>query len=394
MDLVDHAKSAALAVAMSFAACTSHGAGAPAPACTPKPPSASDSFATDRAPQSPEVALAKSIADRYVAEHPPSSLGWDWGEGVLMASMVTLYRVSGDAAYRDYYRAWLDGHLAQGYQITNSDTCTPAITAVALYSATCDSKYRGVATDVFDYLDHTALRTDDGGISHLGALTAFGPTLWIDSLYMFGDVLVRWGDATGDGSRLDLFASQYMVFAKDLQDGASGWFTHGYHWISAQDPNVYWGRGNGWVVASGADYLSVRASRGETDDAVRASWSKLAAAVVAAQDPATGLYWTVVNRPGETYLESSATALFAFGLARARRAGAIDASVLPTIEKAIAGLRTKITVDPQGRPVVTGISGPTMVGQFKDYAAVSVEDDLTYGVGAVIMALVEASGLR
>ncbi len=210
---------------------------------------------------------------------------------------------------------------------------------------------------------------------------------------MFGQVLIRKGEAWNDPAALDLYGSQYRIFANHLQDPATGWFVHAYQWSGAQDPDVFWGRGNGWAVATAADYLRVRGARGEVDAEVQASFLRLVQAVTSAQDPATGLFWTVLNRPGETYLETSATALFAVGLARARRAGVLDATALDPLHRAMAGVRARIVNDPQGRPVVTGISGPTSVGQFKDYAAVPLKDDVHYGVGAVILALIEVSGL-
>jgi hypothetical protein len=39
------------------------------------------------------------------------------------------------------------------------------------------------------------------------------------------------------------------------------------------------------------------------------------------------------------------------------------------------------------------ISGPTTVRQFKDYEAVEHGDDISNGVGSVILALIETSGL-
>ena len=49
--------------------------------------------------------------------------------------------------------------------------------------------------------------------------------------------------------------------------------------------------------------------------------------------------------------------------------------------------------DDQGRPVVTGVSSPTTVGTFEYYAELSTTDDISYGLGTVIMALIETSGL-
>jgi unsaturated rhamnogalacturonyl hydrolase len=378
----------------SAVGCSSGSSGGARPvACTPIAPAPTDAFARAHAPDSPDIALARAIADRWLAVHRPEDATWDWGDGVQLGALMELHRVTGDARYRDHVQRFLDTQIANGYEIVTSDRCPPALSALVLYGETCDAKYRTVVDDLQHYLDAAALRTADGGISHFGTLDAFGATLWVDSLYMFGQVQIRRGELWDDPAALELYGSQYRIFAGHLQDPASGWFVHAYQWSGAQDPNVFWGRGNGWVVATAADYLRVRAARGESDPEVRASFVRLAQAVVAAQDAKTGLFWTVVNRPGETYLETSATALFALGLARARRAGVLDATALDVVHRAMDGVRSRIVNDAQGRPVVTGISGPTSVGQFKDYAAVPLKDDVHFGVGAVILALIEVSGL-
>jgi len=74
------------------------------------------------------------------------------------------------------------------------------------------------------------------------------------------------------------------------------------------------------------------------------------------------------------------------------RAGFVDASALSNIQSAMDGVRARI-VDNGDGPVITGTSGPTTVGDFDAYAAIELEDDIHYGVGAVILALVETSGL-
>jgi unsaturated rhamnogalacturonyl hydrolase len=81
------------------------------------------------------------------------------------------------------------------------------------------------------------------------------------------------------------------------------------------------------------------------------------------------------------------------GLARGYRYGFLGEEVLPVIDAAMAGVESKI-VDEGDGPIVTGTSGPTTVGSFDDYASVELVDDLHYGVGAVLMALVETSGLE
>jgi unsaturated rhamnogalacturonyl hydrolase len=369
-------------------------AGGPAPPfdwCDGAPPDAA-CYAARRDPASAGVALARAIADRYLALHPPAEQPWDWEAAVLMFSLTELFRVTGDARYLDYYRAWMDHHVAGRYVITTSDTCAPTATALILYEQLGDDRYRAVAADGLRYLDEDALRTEHGGINHWGISDILGVSMWLDSLFMFGNLLTRWAEVEGDPARLDLMREQLHVFIDVLQS-AGGFYVHSWGWIPETDSDVFWGRGNGWVTAACTDYLRVRRGRGEVDDVVAAALRRQVGAIVASQDAETGMWWTVLNRPGESYLETSAGALFAYGMARGWRYGQLDADVLPVVARAMDGVRGRITRDEQDRPVVSGVSVGTSAGTFEYYRNVRVKDDLPYGVGAVILSLVETSGL-
>lgn len=361
--------------------------------CSPQSPSREGPFARDRAPDSARIALAEAIAQRYMASHPPEELTWDWGEATFLASLVDLYRVTADRRYRDYYRRFIDYYVEVGYEhlIIASDRCPPALAALALYEETCQEPYRRVVDEVLTYLYEEAARTEQGGISHMGTSELFPPTLWLDSLFMFGGVLTRWGALADDGRALDEMGAQIEIFASLLQD-PGGWFRHAYGWPLTHD-DVYWARGNGWVTAAAAEYLRVRSQRGEAEPTTKAAFEAQVSAIEASQDPATGLWWTVVDRPGEAYLETSAAALFALGLARGYRDGRLDDSALAVIDAAMAGIDERIVTQVDGEPVVTGISGPTTVGTLEDYGNVPLGEDIHYGLGAVILALIETSGL-
>ncbi len=345
-----------------------------------------------RDPTSANIQLAEAIAAKQMQDHPADTLAWDWQEAVLMVGIHELYRVTENEALRDYYRAWMDHHISNGYAICTSDTSSPARLAVELYAQSGDGRYRQVLEDFFTYIDEDALRTEDGGLNHWGTDGTLGVSLWVDSLFMFGGVLIRWGEQENDEPALGEFSSQHAIFTELLQR-PSGWYKHAWGWPGQQEENVFWGRGNGWVAAATIDYLRVRLARREEDAAVDLAFGNLLRAILAAQDPESGLWWTVANRPGETYLETSATALFAYALARAYRFGFADESVLAAVASAVAGVRSRIQPDAQDRPVVTGISGPTMPSTFDYYAGVPVQNDLAFGLGAVLLMLVETSGL-
>ena len=330
-----------------------------------------------------------------MADNVPEEMLWDWGDGVLMISLVDLGRVTGEPRFSDYARRWIDHHLDAGYRhlLVSSDRCPPAVSALALFQQSCEPAYRAVVTDTLTFLYDEARRSEDGGINHLGSQGAFGVSLWLDSLFMFGTLLTRWGEHEDDSRALDEMHTQITVFASHLQDDG-GFMMHAYNSpVGVQDPGVYWGRGNAWVTAAGYEYLALRAARGESDPEVEQILARQADAIIASQDPATGLWWTVLNRPSETYLETSASALFAVGLARGYRAGLLSSEVLPAIDAAIAGVTGRL-LDDGGGPVVSGTSGPTTVGGFDDYAGIGLVDGIHYGTGAVILALIEGSGLE
>lgn len=356
--------------------------------CEPGMPPDAECYAKRRDPESEQVALATNIARRWIDEHSVQSQWWDWGPSVLMHSFAELYRVTGHEWLRDYYKAWMDYRIREGYRVVWSDSCPPAIIATSLLSEAPNEEYQQVVDDVLYYLDEVAPRTDWGGISHTGILGQ--KSIWVDSLFMFGMVLTRWGEFTDDPSRLDMLSEQVGIFSELLQHD-NGLMLHAHDWPHV-DPTIYWNRGNSWVVASLSDYLRVRLLRGETDREVEQVFRNQVRGAIEFQDP-DGLWWSIMNRPDEIYLETSGSALFAYGMARAYRYGFVDHQELAAAQRAVEGVKQKIEYDEQGRPVVTGISLGTDPGDFENYANVNLADDINYGVGAAILALIETSGL-
>ena len=334
--------------------------------------------------------MATAIALRYIDEHPYEDEIWDWKSGVLMHGFSELYQVTGEQRLHDYYQSWLDYRIDQGYQIVWSDSCPPAITAVALLSEAPNDDYQSVVDNTLEYLDLISPRTEEGGISHNGIL-GNRLSVWLDSLFMFGMVLNRWGELA-DPDRLDMESEQIQIFADILQDD-NGFMRHAQDW-PGYDESVYWARGNSWVVASLADYLRIRVERDQTDPDVEQIFREHVRAIIGSQDEETGRWLTVMSHPDEpdNYLETSATALFSYGIARAYRYGILGDAGRKVALKAIEGVKEMI-VDGGDGPVVTGVSTATDPWSLQEYLDVAVEDDVNYGVGVAILALIETSGL-
>ena len=351
-------------------------------------------YAIRRKPDSEQIEEAQAIARRYMDEHSPEEISEDWDSAVLMFALTELHRVTGEPELRDYYKAYLDHHIEEGYEIVWSDSCPPALIALALLQEGENPAYTQYVDDVLDYLD-AAPRTEEGGIIHLGTLLGdLAPGIWIDSLFMFGMVLNRHGEAADDADSLALMAEQFGIF-KSLLQSESGLMVHANDWLLPFDTDIYWARGNSWVTIALAEYLRVLFFRGESNPEAEGMLQKQVAGVLDTQDPASGSWWTVMNRPGEpdNYLETSATALFAYGLARAYRYNLVGDDELSAAKRAVAAARSNVKPDEQGRPVVTGISKGTEPSTYEVYTSLEVQNDRNYGVGAVILALIETSGL-
>lgn len=365
--------------------------GPPDPAC----------YQSRRDPTSPRMQLAIAIGDA-VLDLDPTGLRWDWGEAAMMIGLWNLALATGEERYLDFIQAWLEHHIERGYMISTSDTCAPAALAIALLEDGREqARYEPVVMDALSYLREDALRVSNGGLSHFGTLDVFGIELWADSLFMFGNVFTRWGEYAAAQQALDDYTFQYEAFADLMQDD-NGLFVHAAESQFEQEPDVYWARANGWITAAGYDHLRVRRNLEQPLPEMALIAREQVAAIIDTQDPATGLWWTVINRPGETYLETSASALFIYGMARGWRYGYLGDKVLPAIALGLEGLATQIVdgdgqpFDPSsstGAPVVTGTSQPTSVGTFDYYANIGVQDDIPYGIGAVLLALTETSGL-
>jgi unsaturated rhamnogalacturonyl hydrolase len=352
--------------------------------CSDQPPDAI-CFATKRPVADPHLQQAVALAADFMRRHPADTLTWGWEDGVFVIALSELHRVTADPAIASYLHAFLDHHLAEGYSIETSDDCPP--TAVAAYLG----GYVDLLADLTNYVDQRSRRTEEGALNHSGVLELIDATAWVDSLFMFGIPLMRQAEFGGQQERLDFFGEQFRIFVAVLQR-QGGLFQHAdEHWVSAQEDGVFWARGNGWVTAAGADYLRLMRNRGSSDEVVAKALRQQIEALIKRQD-SSGLWWTLLSHPGELYLETSASALFAYGMARAWRYGVVGDEVLQPIRKAVAALQTRIETRGEDL-IVTGTSGPTMAGSKQAYANVRLRDDVSFGVGTVILALLERAGL-
>ena len=333
-------------------------------------------------------ALALEISEAWMAKVPARSMAWNWVEAVLALGLEAVQEDTGSPEILSYVKTWIDYHMARGIRVNRNDAVVPATSALYLYETLGDPVYLEPVLQCNRYLEEEAPRLDDGAIAH----TLITPNqVWIDSLFMFGTFYTMQGSILGEGAAFDAIAEQFGLFEGHLFSDRQQLYFHMYD--EAIDQTVpstptFWGRGNGWALASLAMLLTDLPANHPDRPALEGYFRAHAAGILKWQD-SSGLWWTVVNRPGESYLETSATALFTFGLERGYRLGLLGPEAHTAAEKGVAGIISRIEYDDAGYPVVTGISKATNPGPFSYYAHIPVTEDEPYGVGAVLLALKE-----
>lgn len=147
-------------------------------------------------------------------------------------------------------------------------------------------------------------------------------SLWLDDLYMSVPALAQMGALTGEQKYFDDAVKQILQFSARMFMPEKGLYRHG--WIQEMEPHpaFHWGRANGWAIVAMAELLSVLPENHPGRPAVLAQYRAHAAGLAYVQGP-TGLWHQLLDR-NDSYLETSASAMFVYSIARGINRGWLD----------------------------------------------------------------------
>jgi unsaturated rhamnogalacturonyl hydrolase len=229
------------------------------------------------------------------------------------------------------------------------------------------------------YISKEQLRLDDGTLARNGP---FPNSLWLDDLYMSVPALAQMGKATGQTEYYDDAAEQILQFAHRMFIKEKGLYMHGWVQGMSVHPVFHWARANGWAIMAKTELLEVmpenHPDRSKVLDLLRAHIFGLAAC-----QSGQGLWHQLLDR-NDSYLETSASAMFIFCIARAINRDWIDKQAyLPMVRLGWNALTTKVNSQGQveGTCIGTGMGfDPT----FYYYRPTSVF--AAHGYGSVLHA--------
>lgn len=341
---------------------------------------------------------------------------YEWG--VTYTGMLAAGAATGDRRYTDYaiVRHRLLARLTKTYlplvQADPEHAAAPIKSflnphalddAGALCQSFLEAKLGGSPVDYTqmiaicgDFVTNKDYRLKDGTLArggpdgHGGAqMRPLPDTLWLDDMFMGVPTIAWLGKATGDSRYYDDAARQVLQFSKRMFNPRLGIYMHGYVEGMRDHPEFHWARANGWAVMAMVEVLEVLPKNHKD---YRAVLDQLRAHIkgLASYQTKDGFWHQLIDRP-DTYEETSATAIYAYAIARAVDRGYVDAQAYgPMANLAWNAVASKVRPNGQIEGICVG-TGMAFDPAFYAYRPTSVKAAHGYGptllAGAEIIAM-------
>jgi len=261
-------------------------------------------------------------------------LSYEWG--VTYSAMLEAGEITGDKRYTDYTKdrvkfiADLYPHFKAMPEQRNAlhsilhpgaldDAGALCAAFIKTERAGVDAEVRPIVDNFMNYIMTKEYRLDDGTLARNRPLKN---TLWLDDLYMSVPAIVQMGKLTGEQKYYDEAVNQIELFSKRMFNEDKGLYMHG--WVESMDvhPEFHWARANGWALLTKVEVLSALPENHPGREMVMDLLRKHIRGLAPLQSGAG--FWHQLLDKNDSYLETSATAIYAYCIAKAINEGWID----------------------------------------------------------------------
>ena len=310
---------------------------------------------------------------------------WEWTQGVGLFGLWKLLERTGDEKYLDILKKFFDQQLAIGFPALNVNTVTPFLTMALMGEYLQDETYLSPCRETAAWIMESFPRTEEGGFQHKTSDTLNDQELWDDTLFMTVLFLAHMGRIEGNKAYIEEAKYQFLLHAKYLADEKTGLWYHGWTFNGRHHfAGALWGRGNCWVTMAIPEFLSMGVCDDKTAAALTRVLQRQADSLKNMQE-ASGMWHTLIDDP-TSYVESSATCGFGYGLLKAVHMGLLDRSYEAVAEKALNAILGYIDAD----GVVQQVSYGTPMGRESRnfYKEIEIKP-MPYGQALAMLFLIE-----
>ena len=317
---------------------------------------------------------ARQFIHRYA---DPDEIRWGeqnnsftWQAGYLMFAMEHLWRWSGDPACLAYIRKYVDqnvdeqGHVRQ-FRPDALDNFIPGYACLLLYELTGEQRYARAAETIRRGFDEYP-RFDNGMFWHSARIRQ----TWVDGVFMGQIFLARYDKTMGHPEDFAEVVRQ-MQGITDLCGKPDGHFVHAWDETRHAYPEV-WSEGMGWLAVLWAEVFDYLPADQPGREALLERLRLMCSGLKASQDPRTGMWCQVVDKPlaPGNWNETSGTGMFLFLIQSAIQRGFIPAEeYAEVVDRAYAGLVTKAVVNTDGFVNLIDCSSIGVKRSYEEYIA-------------------------
>ena len=207
-------------------------------------------------------------------------------------------------------------------------------------------------------------------------------SVWADDMYMGIPALAELGRMTGERAYFDDAVKNVLQMTGYLFDPRTNLYTHGWNANNPDAPHFYWARANGWAVLAMSDVLDVLPKDHPGYPRIMAQLQRTLRGIAERQSGA-GLWHQMIDRD-DSYLETSASAMFVYVLAHAINEGWISPTTYGSIAQA-GWNALSARVDAQGKVEGTCV-GTTFASDQVYYYNRPTSTAALHGYGPMLLA--------
>jgi unsaturated rhamnogalacturonyl hydrolase len=340
---------------------------------------------------------------------------WNYEIGVVLMGFERLWTMTGDKTYYDYIKHIVDHFINPDGSIRtyimdeyNSDNIPPGRQLLHLHEIYKDEKYKIAAQTLRNQISWQP-RNKVGGFWHK---LKYPTQMWLDGLYMVEPFYAEFALVNKQPNDFNDIINQFVWMEKYSRDAKTGLLYHGWDESKLQrwaNPNTglspeFWSRSMGWYMMAMVDVLDYIPKTHPRRNELITILNRLSTALIKFQDAKSGVWWQVTDKAykEKNYLESSATAMFVFSLAKAVRMKYISATFNTPLQKAYNGMiKEFVNEDSSGKyHYVQAVAGaglggiPYRDGTYEYYVNEPKRDDDLKAIGPFIQACIEMELLK
>jgi unsaturated rhamnogalacturonyl hydrolase len=358
---------------------------------------------------------ATRMADSVLPKYPLSDWKWHYEHGLLVKALSEVGSATCDLRYSQFVRNWVDHFVTAAGRIRtyrvpefNLDQINPGKLLFPLYRQTGDPRYARAIQLLQSQLRQQP-RTKSGGFWHKNI---YPDQMWLDGLYHAQPFQAEYALTFDEPAIFDDVVHQFVLMDEHARDPQTGLFYHAWDESRRQDwanthtgsSPSFWGRGMGWYAMALVDVLDILPETHPDRTSLIKILQRLSAVLLLFQDPATGLWYQVVDMMdrADNYRESSVSAMLVYVFAKAVRKGLLDFDYLSVARRAYRGLlENMIKVDSSGFLTLEGtcsVAGlgntPYRDGSYEYYVSEKTVANDFKGIGPFILAALEMEASR